>query len=223
MAVEFVDRCPGMSYSMKESDLSHKAFEDFFAMGPTRTLAKLAKKYEMNPQLGMSSITLRQLKWWRDKFDWSRRILERDAVELNMIKADDVIPIRNYRWEMIRDWDKVTGRAVDLLDMVEDRIEKLIMNDEKDIPIDTLLKILDTAANALDKAHNAKRTLIGMDSETGQKDEQFQKLFAVVMNVLPPESKEVFMNEFSKNTGNGSLKGNVIDVKALTSASDDEE
>lgn len=62
---------------MRETNKAKRAFEDFFALGPGRTLAALHKKYtegEQNPP----TKSFRWIREWSRKHNWMDRIAERE-------------------------------------------------------------------------------------------------------------------------------------------------
>src|SRR5690554_1135890 len=79
---------------MRESGKAKRAFEDYFALGPGRSLAKLAKEYggyqAKRGQLPPTT-SLATLERWSSAFDWPRRAEARDAQiaaeQLEAIKA----------------------------------------------------------------------------------------------------------------------------------------
>ena len=76
---------------MIEKERHRKAFEQYYAMGRTRSLTKLAKR------IGAS---VQALKVWSREFDWQGRIAQRDrdiarVVKSETIKAEIDSQIRN--------------------------------------------------------------------------------------------------------------------------------
>jgi len=61
---------------MKETPAAQEAFEDYYAMGPERSLAKLAEVYQSNTE-GIPTEHIATLKKWSTKYDWQERVIAR--------------------------------------------------------------------------------------------------------------------------------------------------
>ncbi len=81
---------------MRETNKAKQAFEDYFNLGPGRSLATLAAQYQRQKGTKQSPPTsnLRTLKTWSTKHGWQDRIAQREAeiahAEFEAIKAKAV-------------------------------------------------------------------------------------------------------------------------------------
>jgi len=66
---------------MRESNKATQAFEDYFSLGPGRSLDKLLEQYRVQSGNKASTPTLRKatLAKWSSSFGWQQRVAERDA------------------------------------------------------------------------------------------------------------------------------------------------
>lgn len=62
-----------------ESNKARQAFEDYYALGAGRSLAKLAKAYQSQPKPSPPTKLLSTLKHWSSAFDWPGQVAARDA------------------------------------------------------------------------------------------------------------------------------------------------
>jgi hypothetical protein len=63
----------------KESAKAQEAFAEYVALGPHRSLAKLAQRYAKN---GKTAAVLRQLEYWSSDFHWQDRLKQLAAEQL---------------------------------------------------------------------------------------------------------------------------------------------
>lgn len=63
---------------MKESNKAAKAFEDYYNLGPGRSLAKLHRTYTEDAPESVPTKQLRTLKKWSTTHSWQKRVAERD-------------------------------------------------------------------------------------------------------------------------------------------------
>lgn len=64
---------------MKETNRSKQAFEDYFALGPGRSLSALVESYRKRTKPAPPTRQLTTLKVWSTQFGWQARIAEREA------------------------------------------------------------------------------------------------------------------------------------------------
>ena len=64
---------------MQESNRARHAFEDYYALGPGRSLPILSAKYRKQSKVRPPTRQLSQLKKWSTVFLWQERIAQRDA------------------------------------------------------------------------------------------------------------------------------------------------
>ena len=75
---------------MRETNKARQAFEDYFALGPNRSLSKLHRMYtEVTPENSPTK-HLRTLKMWSTKHDWQSRIAHKEA-EIAGAHLQDII------------------------------------------------------------------------------------------------------------------------------------
>lgn len=63
----------------KESNKARQAFEDYYALGPGRSLTVLVARYQKRTKPIPPTKHLGQLKKWSTAFKWQARVAERDA------------------------------------------------------------------------------------------------------------------------------------------------
>ena len=66
------------SWLKGETNKSRAAFEDYFLLGPGRSLPKLTKLYRTRTKPSPPTQQLRTLKEWSTTFDWQARVAERE-------------------------------------------------------------------------------------------------------------------------------------------------
>lgn len=64
---------------MRETNKARQAFEDYFGMGPGRSLAKLQRKYSKAKTASSPSRHLATLQKWSTAHGWVKRVAEREA------------------------------------------------------------------------------------------------------------------------------------------------
>src|SRR3990172_2547657 len=64
---------------MRETNKARQAFEDYFNMGPGRSLAKLRQKYAKYTAKKPPTIHLRILQKWSSEHGWQKRVAAREA------------------------------------------------------------------------------------------------------------------------------------------------
>ena len=64
---------------MRETNKARKAFEDYYALGASRSLEKLYQKYTKGTPKNAPTRTLRVLKEWSTKHGWQQRVADRDG------------------------------------------------------------------------------------------------------------------------------------------------
>lgn len=64
---------------MRETNKAKAAFEDYYAMGPGRSLSKLARVYQSDTEGSPPTTSHRWLKRWSTEHGWQNRVAERDA------------------------------------------------------------------------------------------------------------------------------------------------
>ena len=63
---------------MKETNKARKAFEDYFGMGPGRSIRKLHHSYIEGPSKSIPTKHLRTILEWSTKHGWQKRVQQRD-------------------------------------------------------------------------------------------------------------------------------------------------
>ena len=106
---------------MKESNKAKVAFEDYFLMGPGRSLQKLLDQYRVQVGTELVPITLRlnTLKTWSNHHGWQNRVLQREA-EIASAQLQEIIenaPKTGYAiWQKrVQDLDHVAERLLYLI------------------------------------------------------------------------------------------------------------
>ena len=64
---------------MRETNRARQAFDDYFNLGPGRSLSGLAKRFQKYTKATPPTTHLRTLKKWSKELEWQRRIGEREA------------------------------------------------------------------------------------------------------------------------------------------------
>ncbi len=64
---------------MKESSRARRAFEDYYNLGPGRSLAALARRYQKQTKARPPTRQMSQLKKWSTELGWQARVAARDA------------------------------------------------------------------------------------------------------------------------------------------------
>ena len=147
---------------MDESPRAVRAFSDYLAMGPSRSLARLARRYRSEPTSAPTR-RLTTLKVWSATYGWGTRIAERTAREQEAAEAQYLEARRAAMEE---------GLALDY-----ERVRKLkrIANREAKVVMQTLAEVRDDplgANEALTKRYAAvksafDRSLPALAAETG--------------------------------------------------------
>ena len=85
---------------MKETPAAQEAFEDYYGMGPERSLVKLRDQYEERRQAGVKpaspTVNIRTLQEWSAKHNWQQRIIDRveqDAAEVRKQMQERLIGV----------------------------------------------------------------------------------------------------------------------------------
>lgn len=104
---------------MKETNKARQAFEDYFALGPNRSLSKLHRIYTEDTLENSPTVHLRTLKMWSTKHGWQDRIAHREA-EIAAARMQDIIenaPKTGYAiWQKrVQDLGQLAERLNDLV------------------------------------------------------------------------------------------------------------
>jgi len=83
---------------MKETPAAQEAFEDYYGMGPERSLRKLTDQYEERKQTANKPPTVRfeTIAEWSTKHNWQERIIDRveqDAAEVRKQMQERLIGV----------------------------------------------------------------------------------------------------------------------------------
>lgn len=73
---------------MKETNKSTAAFEDYYALGPGRSLAILCQRYRIETEHKPPTRQLSTLKKWSTLFSWQQRVADRDLDIAQKTKAE---------------------------------------------------------------------------------------------------------------------------------------
>ena len=73
---------------MKETNKSTAAFEDYYALGPGRSLAILCQRYQIETEHKPPTRQLSTLKKWSTLFGWQQRVADRDLDIAQKTKAE---------------------------------------------------------------------------------------------------------------------------------------
>ena len=85
---------------MPETPKARKAFSDYYALGPGRSLKKLFEQYRAAPKGSVPTQRLATINKWSSKWGWQQRVLARD------------LEIEKAQLEALKDRALQTGYAV---------------------------------------------------------------------------------------------------------------
>lgn len=74
---------------MAETIKAKQAFEDYYNMGPGRSLAELFRVYRKRPKGKAPTQRLATIKTWSSKYNWQERVVDRDA-EIAQVQFEEI-------------------------------------------------------------------------------------------------------------------------------------
>lgn len=117
----------------RESSKARQAFEDYYALGPIRSLGKLHQRYgENTPNTPTQSLDT--LKRWSTSFNWPGRVQERDDVAIRKTEKKVTDAVADMRARQARLGQKLQDKGIERL--------KKLKSDEMS-PRDTITMIVE--------------------------------------------------------------------------------
>jgi len=74
---------------MPETAKARKAFEDYYALGPNRSLDKLYQEYKSQPKAQVPTQRRATLAGWSSRWGWQERVMARDA-EIALAQFEEI-------------------------------------------------------------------------------------------------------------------------------------
>lgn len=111
------DRRDPLARVAPETHAANMALRDYHAMGPARSLDRLAARYQSDTK----PTPLRTLKGWSTRFAWQARVEALDVAYSKRLAEAEITERLKARRERIRTYEMLRGVAVEHLKSVRDR------------------------------------------------------------------------------------------------------
>ena len=149
----------------KESPAQHDAFEIYFRLGSSRSLAKLHSVLSQSSPLGKKVVSLRTLKEWSRVYDWVQRCIIRDAEVARKVEQRSTADVVSVKAKFLQQVQSVIATAFD-----SNTGAPLIVCDQaRDLKnlIDAALKLLgEPEREAIELSFNVKKYDEEVEDET---------------------------------------------------------
>lgn len=99
----------------RETSRSRQAFEDYYALGPDRSLEKLRHTYEEDAPKNAPTRSLDTLKKWCTTFNWPERVRRRDQVAIQKTEKKVTDAVADMRARQARLGQKLQDKGLERL------------------------------------------------------------------------------------------------------------
>jgi hypothetical protein len=176
-----------------ESREAFQAFEDYYGLGPERSLLKLYHYYKKN-QTVAPTLVFDQLKGWHQTFGWESRVVARDGrLAEEYARANDAVHM-DYRLRRIQIAQESSAAGQQFVALLKNRLTAAL-SEESDVPLSLLLNYVPNAVKLLEWAYQAESADI--DAVKAEQPNP-EAAIAVLRDQLPPAEREEFDRAFAQ-------------------------